>query len=53
MTITEAHVFQHKYNGVQMLVFHLENEIRAREKFYDTVGLFRNKTSYKLNYKLL
>lgn len=33
----EAHVFQHKYTDVQIFVYHCENELRAREKFYTIV----------------
>lgn len=33
----EAHVFQHKFGGSQMFVYHVENEVQARNKFSETV----------------
>lgn len=36
--IAEAHVFQHKYTGVQIFVFHVDNEIQAKQKFTDIVN---------------
>lgn len=34
---TEAHVFQHKYIGVQIFVFHVTDEITAKSRFQDVV----------------
>ena len=34
---TEAHVFQHKFTGVQMFVYHTSDEITAKHKFSDVV----------------
>lgn len=31
--MTQAHVFQHKYTGVQIFVFHVENQLKANQKF--------------------
>lgn len=32
-----AHTFQHQYTGVQMFVFHVEDEHEAKAKFYNLV----------------
>ena len=36
--INEAHVFRHKYTGVQIYVFYVENEVKAKQKFTDIVN---------------
>lgn len=35
--MNEAHVFQEKYTGVQIFVYHCMNEFEARVKFYPIV----------------
>ena len=35
--MNEAHVFQHKYTGVQIFVYHCNDEIDARYKFINLV----------------
>lgn len=37
MQTMSAHVFQHKYTGVQIFVFHVEDEVSAKMKFYNIV----------------
>lgn len=36
--IQEAHVFQHKYSGVQIFVYHVTDEIQAKQKFAGIVN---------------
>jgi len=35
--MNEAHVFQHKYTGVQIFVYHCNSELIARAKFVNSV----------------
>ena len=32
-----AYVFQNKFSGVQIFVYHSANEIQAKQKFYEDV----------------
>lgn len=35
--MSDAHVFQHKYTGIQIFVFHVEDQTQAKLKFYKLV----------------
>ncbi len=35
--MNDAYVFQHRYTGVQIFVFHAIDEISAKKKFYKDV----------------
>lgn len=40
--MNEAHTFQEKYTGVQIMVYHCKSEDEARTKFESTVMLPNN-----------
>ncbi len=35
--MNKAHVFQHKYTGVQIFVYHGKDELNAKSKFYQLI----------------
>ena len=37
MNTIKAHVFQHRYNGSQLFIYHCKDEIQARSKVADSV----------------